>query len=378
MSMTVESIQSPSKYIQGAGILNVLKDYVKNLGKSFLIVSDPFVFNDAKSKIDKSFENDSSKVLYEKFNGECTQNEIDRLIEVTKKEKSDAVIAIGGGKTLDTVKAIGYYANLPVVIIPTLASCDAPCTALAVIYKENGEFSKYLYLPQNPNMVIVDTDIILGAPVKFLAAGIGDAFATYYEARACYRAGAVNLVGTKITNAAMALAEACRETLLKDGLAAKDANEKHVSTKAFENIVEANIYLSGVGAESSGLAAAHAISNGLTVIPELHHVSHGEKVGFGTTVQLVLEGVSDKELKEAVEFMASVGLPVTLQDMGLKSIDRELVRKAAELSCAKDDTMGHMPFEVTVDNLCSAIIDANKKASEIVENMKSSNKVLTK
>ncbi len=81
---------------------------------------------------------DSSKVLYEKFNGECTQNEIDRLIEVTKKEKSDAVIAIGGGKTLDTVKAIGYYANLPVVIIPTLASCDAPCTALAVIYRKMG------------------------------------------------------------------------------------------------------------------------------------------------------------------------------------------------------------------------------------------------
>lgn len=365
--MRAKSIQSPGKYMQGAGILSELAEYVKHLGKSFLIVVDPFVLDTAKSKIGKGFEKNSSKAVYEKFNGECTENEINRLIEVAKKQGAEAVIAIGGGKTLDTAKAIGYYIGIPAVIIPTLAACDAPCTALSVIYKENGQFDKYLYLPQNPNMVIVDTDIILGAPVKFLAAGIGDALATYYEARACYKAGALNLVGTKITNAAMALAELCYKTLIRDGLAAIKANKDHVSTKAFENIIESNIYLSGVGAESSGLAAAHAISNGLTVIPELHRVSHGEKVGFGTTVQLVLEDAEEREIEEAVEFMLSVGLPVTLEAMGASSTDGDIIMKVAEVSCSKDDTMGNMPFKVTVQDVYKAIIKANNIAKKVAD-----------
>jgi glycerol dehydrogenase len=358
--MIVKSIQSPSKYIQGSGVLLKLESYIESLGKSFLVVADPFVVDQAKEKIGKSFQSSEKEVSFEKFNGECTKNEIDRLIEIVKAKKAEAVVAIGGGKTLDTVKAIGYYTSLPVVIIPTLASCDAPCTALTVIYTEKGEFSEYLYLPHNPDMVIVDTDIIVKAPVKFLAAGMGDAFATYYEARACYKANAKNLVGTKITKAAMALAELCHETLIADGVKAKLSNEKGVLTKALENIIEANIYLSGVGAESSGLAAAHAISNGLTVLTELHRVSHGEKVAFGTLVQLVLEDAPIEEIKQAIEFMVNIGLPVSLEDMGVNVINKEAIMKVAESSCAEGDTMHNMPFDVDVESVYGAIIVANE------------------
>ncbi|AGK99359.1 glycerol dehydrogenase [Clostridium pasteurianum] len=356
----VKSIQSPSKYVQGSGVLTQLETYVGSLGESFLVVADPFVLDDAKEKIGKSFEGTEKDVTIEKFGGECTKNEIDRLIQIAKAKNVQAVIAIGGGKTLDTVKAIGYYTKIPVVIIPTLASCDAPCTALSVIYTEKGEFSEYLFLPENPNMVMVDTDIIVKAPVKFLAAGMGDAFATYYEARACYKASGNNLVGTKITKAALALAELCHKTLLEDGVKAKLSNEKGVLTKALENIIEANIYLSGVGAESSGLAAAHAISNGLTVLTELHRVSHGEKVAFGTLVQLVLEDAPVEEIKQAINFMKNVGLPVSLEEMGVNVINKDAIMKVAASSCAKNDTMGNMPFEVTVEDVYGAIIVANE------------------
>lgn len=53
-------------------------------------------------------------------------------------------------------------------------------------------------------------------------------------------------------------------------------------TDALERIVEANTYLSGIGFESSGLAGAHAIHNGFTILEECHHLYHGEKVAFGT------------------------------------------------------------------------------------------------
>ena len=56
-------------------------------------------------------------------------------------------------------------------------------------------------------------------------------------------------------------------------------------------MIEANTLLSGIGFESGGLAGAHAIHNGLTVLEECHHMYHGEKVAFGTITQLVLENI---------------------------------------------------------------------------------------
>ena len=50
------------------------------------------------------------------------------------------VVGVGGGKILDTSKAVAYENNIPVAIVPTLASTDAPCSALAVVYSDEGVF----------------------------------------------------------------------------------------------------------------------------------------------------------------------------------------------------------------------------------------------
>ena len=104
----------------------------------------------------------------------------------------DLVIGIGGGKTLDTAKAVAFYKKVPVLICPTIASTDAPCSALSVIYTDAGVFEEYLFLPANPNMVLMDTDIISQSPVRLTVSGMGDALATYFEARACQISGAAN------------------------------------------------------------------------------------------------------------------------------------------------------------------------------------------
>lgn len=269
------------------------------------------------------------------------------------------IIGIGGGKVFDTAKAVGYYSHIPVVIIPTIASTDAPCSALSVIYTEEGEFSEYLFLPKNPEVVLVDTSIISKAPVRLLVAGMGDALATYFEARACVRADANTMAGGKATQAAFAIAELCYKTLMRDGLKAKLAVEKKVVTRAVENIVEANTYLSGIGFESCGLAAAHAVHNGFTVISECHHLYHGEKVAFGTIVQLILENSPSEEIKEVINFCIQVGLPITLGDMGIHDVREEDIMKVAEVSCAEGDTMHNMPFKVEAEDVYSAIIAAD-------------------
>ena len=165
-------IQSPGKYIQGADVINRLGEYLKPLAERWLVVGDKFVLGFAQSTVEKSFKDAGLVVEIAPFGGECSQNEIDRLRGIAETAQCGAILGIGGGKTLDTAKALAHFMGVPVAIAPTIASTDAPCSALSVIYTDEGEFDRYLLLPNNPNMVIVDTKIIAGAPARLLAAGI--------------------------------------------------------------------------------------------------------------------------------------------------------------------------------------------------------------
>ncbi|MDU3888339.1 MAG: glycerol dehydrogenase, partial [Serratia liquefaciens] len=255
-------IQSPGKYIQGANALAAVGEYAKNLADHYFVIADDFVMKLAGDTLMGSLQQHGVKHHACVFNGECCHKEIDRLGRELKAHGCRGVIGIGGGKTLDTAKAIAYYQHLPVVLIPTIASTDAPTSALSVIYTEQGEFAEYLIYPRNPDMVVMDSAIIAKAPVRLLVAGMGDALSTYFEAQACFDAQATSMAGGKSTLAALSLARLCYETLLAEGVKAKLAVEAGVVTEAVERIIEANTYLSGIGFESSGLAGAHAIHNG--------------------------------------------------------------------------------------------------------------------
>ena len=353
-------IGSPSRYVQGRGELAHLYEHCEKYGKDLFVLVSASGKKRVEGKIAQSVEGTGAKVVYETFNGECSQKEIDRVVEAFKASGCSVVVGIGGGKIHDTAKAAAYHAGAPVVIVPTIASTDAPCSALSVIYTDEGVFGRYLFLPANPTVVLVDTDIVAAAPARLLVSGMGDALATYFEARACQASGASNCVGGKVTLAAMSLARLCYETLLADGLKAKLAVERHVCTTAVENVIEANTYLSGVGFESGGLAGAHAIHNGLTAIPETHSLYHGEKVAFGTLVQLVLENAPLEELEEVLEFCTEVGLPTTLADLGVENPTQEQLMEVAKLACADADTLHNMPFPVDADSVYAAILAADE------------------
>ena len=258
----------PNKYVQGAGEMAKIADYAKAYGKKALVVITASGYKRIGTTLEASFGASEVGAVYDYFNGECSWNEINRLIEVMKKNECDMVIGIGGGKILDTSKAVAHACKTPVIICPTIASTDAPCSALSVIYTDEGVFEEYHWLPANPNMVLMDTSIIAASPARLTVSGIGDALATYYEARATKAKDAGTCAGGKVTCAAMALAELCLNTLLEEGVKAKLALESGACTEAVEKVIEANTLLSGIGFESGGLAAAHAIHNGLTVLPE--------------------------------------------------------------------------------------------------------------
>ena len=353
------TIISPNRYVQGRGELKNLPEHAKKLGKKLFVIISASGLKRVRDLLEKSFENTGMELVFEEFQGECCETEIKRLGSRFQENKCDLVVGVGGGKIHDSAKAAAYYQGAPVVIIPTIASTDAPCSALSVIYSETGVFERYLFLNSNPDLVLVDTDIIAAAPSRLLVSGMGDALATYFEARAVAASGALSCAGGKPTKGALALAKLCYETLLEDGVKAKLAVEAGACTQAVENIIEANTYLSGIGFESGGLAGAHAIHNGLTVIKDCHHLYHGEKVAFGTLTQLVLENAGQKLLEEVIGFCMDVGLPTTFAELGMARPDKDLLMEAAVRACSPDDTLVNMPFEVPPEMVYAAMVGAD-------------------
>lgn len=287
-------IQSPGKYIQGAGAIKRLGDYLKPLAERWLVVGDKFVLGFAEEMLRKSLADAGLAAEIAPFGGECSHNEINRLRDIAGNAKCTAVLGIGGGKTLDTAKALAHFMNVPVAIAPTMA-------------------------------------------------------------------------GGKCTQAALALAELCYNTLLEEGEKAMLAAEQHVVTPALERVVEANTYLSGVGFESGGLAAAHAIHNGMTAIPDAHHYYHGEKVAFGTLTQLVLENAPVDEIETVAALCHSVGLPITLAQLDIKGDIPTKMRLVAEAACAEGETIHNMPGGVDSDQVYAALLVADQYGQRFLQ-----------
>ena len=360
----------PTKYVQGEDELLNLGYFVKTFGKKALLIAHKDDIARVQDKLDKTAAQYKVEFIPANFNGECSRQEVARLQEMAKANKCACTIGLGGGKAIDTAKCVAKGEAL--IICPTIAATDAPTSHSAVLYTPGGAFDDYAYFKQSPSVILIDTSVIAKAPVRFLVSGMGDALSTYFEARANVQSfcdvnaglpcGADRKKGTLLargTNAAFALATLCYQTLLSDGYKAKLACESNVVTPALENIIETNILLSGLGFESGGLAAAHAIHDGLTVLEETHKYFHGEKVAFGTICQLVLENASDEEINTVIGFCLEVGLPVCLEDIGVHDIGDRLM-EVAEKACIPDESIHFMPFPVTVESVAAAILAADK------------------
>ncbi len=346
--MTMEKVFiSPGRYCQGPGLIHNIGEKVEKYGKSCLIIADEFVSKFARAPIEESLSKSGLRTVFESFSSECCRAEISRLVEKAKLSETEVIIAVGGGKTLDTGKAVAHSMDSACVIVPTIASTDAPTSSLVVIYTENHIHEEVLFLPRNPDLVLVDTEIIAAAPARFLVAGMGDAIATKYEAEACYKSGAKNFQGSTCTLTALALAELCHSILMDHGYAAKLAAEQNILTPSMEKIIEANILLSGLGFENGGETVAHAFAGSVGLIPASNSSFHGEKVAVGVLIQLLMEDRPLTEIYEILDFYRAVGLPTSLAKIGWENPTKDEFILVASRMCRQDSIAHNMVFEVT-------------------------------
>ena len=352
---------SPSRYTQGPNATLSLGSEMKRIGLQgpAFVLAGSSPAKRLAGTWQQAFGDAGLAYKVHPFGGECSHKEIEDVKQVAREAGAKVIVGAGGGKVLDTARAVAAELDLAVVNCPTVASSDAPCSALSVLYDEEGRVVDYRVYGRNPDLVLVDTAVIACAPPRLLAAGMGDALATVFEARTCVEGHVRNMRGGASTRSALALAELCYRTLIEDGRDAFAATQQQAVTPALERLVEANTLLSGLGFESSGLAAAHSVHNGLTIADGTHAFFHGEKVAFGTLVQLVLEGKASSVLAEVMAFCRSVGLPITLADIGLADCDREELGRVAKRTIAKGETIHNEPFEVNPEMVADSILAAD-------------------
>lgn len=340
---------APARYTQGPNATEQLGQEIRNLGLDgpALIVAGRSAIRLLEQVWVRTFAEARMEYQVFAFAGECTASEVRRGGEAAMAAKASVVIGAGGGKVLDAARAIAADLSLPVVNCPTIASSDAPCSALSVIYNEEGAVEEYRIYRRNPDLVLVDTAVIARSPARLLVAGMGDALATWFEAKVCVAGGIKNMRGGASTRSALALAELCYRTLLADGVAAVESVCAQSPSDALERLVEANTLLSGLGFESSGLAAAHAIHNGLTTAHGTHPYMHGEKVAFGLLTQLMLESQPSAVVDEVLAFSSSVGLPTTFAQIGIADPDEDLLNAIARRATIAGETIHNEPMPVT-------------------------------
>lgn len=365
-------VTSHGKYIRRTGILDEIGEYVRTFGKRACLIGGKTALSFVSDRITKDLKKNGIDIyppLW--YGGECSESNIQALTQPIEKFKPDFLLAAGGGKAIDTVKALGYLFNLPVIAIPTIASTCAAATCITILNDDNGEYVEISRKSKNPELILLDTQVILEAPVRFLTSGIGDTLAKWFESKASNQKALPNA----FNGGAVALAHFVYELLLKEGQRAAEAIHNGIVSSELENVIDAIIPVSGsisnYGGDDCRTAAAHAVYSGLTIFPEVHEVYHGEIVAFGILTQLAIEQRADEEIFELISYYKKVNLPSTLGEMGIDiSCISEEQWKTLGTVTVKIEDMANMPFTVTPQMVIEGIQRADQLGRSYIQNYK--------
>lgn len=343
------------QYSIGKGAIQNLNDICARYGKKALVIGGKTALEKTEENIKDSLEKTNIKIAdFIWYGGECSFSNIEMLKEKAENLNVDILIGVGGGKALDTTKAVGENTRLPVITVPTIASTCAATTMLSVIYEDSGDFNSIYLLNNPPVHILIDTEIIAKSPTKYLWAGIGDTIAKYYELEATTK----NKILNHSVNMGKNLSIMCVNPLIEYGARAIEDNNKGLTSLQLEEsilniIITTGIVSMVVGEENNG-ACAHGLFNALTSLEhiEKNHL-HGEVVSYGVLVMLMLDN-QEKEVEKLYPFYKKINLPTSLKDLEIiNNTDylNPILEKAANM-----EDVAKMPYKVTKDMFLKAIL----------------------
>ncbi len=358
---TARVVIFPHRYIQGPNILRHNGKLLRQFGDKCLVIGGKTALMHTTDELQIALNENNVEAVWELIPGIPSEDEVKRLVTIAGDINAQFIIGVGGGSALDAAKAVALFTQNSIVTVPTVATMESATSTISVLYDQTGKFSRYVNLPNNPELILVDSRILANAPPRFLAAGLAGALATSYAVEACIKSQTKSIAGGITSAFVRQIAQASKEFCFNHARAAITDARAHNLTPLLEDAFEIPFLFSTLSFESGGLAAAHAFYHGVRALwPELcHKFLSSEIVSFGTIIQLFLEQRSAPEIQQVVTLHADLKLPLTLNELNPPTINDDELRLLANL-CTRDSSMLNMPFDVTEDMVSEAIRNANQ------------------
>jgi len=311
-------MELPRLIVVGEKNINDIGSFLKSLKniKKVSLVSGNNVKKIVQSKIESSLSASKIQMVWHlaKTNDKKSIQQIEQNVG---KSKSELIVGVGGGRSVDIAKIIGFNLDLPFVSIPTSASHDGIASPFVSI-KGNKPHSLVATAPLG---VFVDVDIIKKAPKKLLASGCGDLIAKITAVRDWQlgRDKTGEYYGRYSADLALMSAKILMEhsgRFSKKGLDVREVVEALISAGVASCIAGSSRPCSG--AEHLFSHAVDKLEPGIGL--------HGEKCGIGAIMIAKLQG---QDWKKIVKTLKSVGAPTTAKEIGLKS---EVLAKALTIA----------------------------------------------
>jgi len=355
---------APRQVLRGRQALRQAGEAIAQLGRRPLLVGGDRSLALVQPDLAAVLSSHGCQLSSANYRPDCSETTLASLHQAARASQADCILGTGGGKSLDAAKLLAHQLRLPVATLPASAATCAGWTALANVYSDAGAFQYDVGLANCPDLLVLDYDLIATAPRRTLVAGIGDAIAKWYEASVSSGNSAETLI-----IAAVQQARVLRDILFQKAAAALD----QPGSTDWQEVVDACALLAGAIGELGGAqcrtVAAHAVHNGLTHLPAARDRLHGEKVAYGILVQLRLEEmVQGNQLastarEQLLQFYRSIGLPQTLADLGLANAAIDELHRAADLACAPQSDIHHLPFSVSPELLLAAMVSTTAPPS---------------
>jgi glycerol dehydrogenase len=353
--MDSSSIFLPS-YSIGESVCDKIGEICSPYGSTAVVIGGHRAMDAIGDQLRRGAEGAIELVEFRWYGGECCEENIAALAAAETVQSADMIFAVGGGKALDTCKVLGERLNKPVFTFPTIASTCAACTAVSIVYHPDGSFAGPHFLQKPAAHAFLCTSVIAAAPPRYLWAGLGDTYAKYFEATTSARGDQLRYYHAL----GVGFSRMCLDPLLQYGEQAMRDHRQGLATPAVEQVILTIIVTTAIVSilvttehiidYNTGLA--HAVFYALTAFPDLpiekNHL-HGEVVGFGVLILLLVDG-QEEMFQTMLHFNRAVGLPTKLADIEVAKED--LARVIPQVLTMHD--IDHNPYPITADMLQTA------------------------
>ncbi len=304
--MQSHTMELPRLIMVGEKNINEFGKFLVSLNKpkKVSLISGKNVKKILKQKIEKSLKSKKIKFVWHssKDNQISSLNQIQKDV---KKDHSDLVAGIGGGRSVDTAKMVSFNLDIPFVSLPTAASHDGMASPFVSVKSDK----PHSIVASAPLGVFVDIDIIKKAPSKLLASGCGDLIANIIAVKD-WQLGhkkTGEYYGMYSADLALMSAKIVMENSRKYSKKGLDARV------IVEALISAGVASCIAGSSRPCSGAEHLFSHALDKLAPGKGL-HGEKCGIGSIMMAKLQG---QDWKKIIKTLKEVGAPTTAKQLGL-------------------------------------------------------------